>query len=122
MTGVKHGSLAWMTCLVLAVWLGFSAPAGAAQGVTGEGLIVEKDIQKGLLTLKSGVVLQVTPLTKIASAKGKRIALTDLKVAPSMAGGALVGLSGDAMVQYRGRAHAGHVTAYSIQVMGTVPH
>jgi hypothetical protein len=122
MMGGKHGWLGWMACLVLAVLLGMVAPVAAGtRVVTGEGLIVEKNIEKGLVTLHTGVVLEVTALTKIASAQGKRMTVAELAVASSDLRGILP-LRGDAMVRYQGRAQAGRVSVYSIRVMGTVPH
>jgi len=121
MIGGRHGWSGGMACLVLAVGLGFAAPAAAAQVVTGSGLIVEKDVEKGLLTLHTGVVLVVTARTKIASDRGKRITLAELPVAPVVKGG-LLQASGEAMVRYKGSASAGRVSAYSIQVVGKIPH
>ena len=121
MIGGRHGWSVWMACLVLAVGLGFAVPAAAGQVVTGSGLIVEKDVARGLLTLNTGVVLVVTVRTKIASERGKRITLAELAVAPVVKGG-LLQASGDAMVRYKGNSSAGRVSAYSIQVLGAIPH
>ena len=121
MIGGRHGWLAWMACLVLVVGLGFAAPAAAGEVVTGSGLIVEKDVGKGLLTLNTGIVLVVTARTKIVSDHGTRITFAELSVAPVVKGG-LLQASGDAMVRYKGSASAGRVSAYSIQVIGNIPH
>lgn len=122
MIGVKHGSLAWLTCLVLAVGLGLSAPAAGSPVVTGQGLIVEKNVEKGLLTLDTGVVLEVTATAKIISAEGKRITLADLAVASALDRGGMRVAGGDAMVHYKGRSSGGRVSAYSIRVVGRIPH
>ena len=127
MIGGKHGWLGWMVCVALAVWLGFADPAAGTQPVTGEGLIVEKnveqDVTKGRITLDTGVVLEVTARTKITSAQGKRLTLLELPVAQAAgAGGGIIAASGDAMVRYQGMVRGGRLSAYVIQVMGQIPH
>ncbi len=119
MIGHKRGFPRWMACLALAVSLGLAAPAAAGQVVTGSGLIVEKNIAKGLLMLHTGVVLEVGVHTKITSAHGKRIMIGDLVVTCSD-GGAVHALD-EAMIRYKGTERLGQVSAYSIQVVGKIP-
>ena len=86
---------------LVALALAGTAGAAATDAIWGEGLVVEKDVTAGTVTLGGQIVLQVRESTRIVAANGRRITLAELPVARRVSG--LPELSADAMVRYQGR-------------------
>jgi hypothetical protein len=114
----RHRSIVGISALVLAMLLGLAVPS-VAQAASGTGVIVEKDLAMGRLTLHTGVVLEVGDHTRLLSARGRHITLADFEVAPRKFG--LVQVYAPAMVSYAGREHSGVVAATMVRVKGTIP-
>ena len=111
----------WITGIAgiaLGLLVGLAAPP-AAEAASGSGVVVAKDLATGRVKLHSGVVLEVGDHTRLLSAKGKRITLDDLELAPIKFG--LVQAYPPAMVSWEGREHAGVVAATMVRVKGTIP-
>ena len=118
MTRSSHRWIPGIAGLVLALILGLGAPSVAVAG-SGSGLVVAKDLATNRVTLHTGVVLEVGEHTRLLSAKGKRITLDDLELAPTTLG--LVQAYAPAMVSYAGREHEGIVDATMVRVKGQIP-
>jgi hypothetical protein len=119
--GMTSSSQRWIpgiAGLVLALILGLGAPSVAVAG-GGSGLVVAKDLATNHLTLHTGVVLEVGDHTRLLSARGKRITLDDIELAPTILG--IVQRYGPAMVSYEGRERDAIVQVTMVRVQGTVP-
>ena len=114
----RHRWITGAAGLALAMLLGLAAPSMALAS-SGEGVVVEKNLATGRLTLHTGVVIEVGDHTRLLSARGKRITLADFEIAPKKFG--LVQVYAPAMVSYTGRAHSGIVEATMVRVKGIVP-
>jgi len=90
------------------------AGAATADAIAGEGLVLEKNVARGTVTLDGQVVLQVRDSTRILAANGRRITLLELPVARRVSG--LPELSADATVRYSGRRVDGKNLADEIRV------
>jgi hypothetical protein len=101
--------------------LALSGVAGAAStnAISGTGLVVEKDVAQGTVTLDAGVVLQVSESTRIVSADGVRITLAELPVA-RLGGGGLES-SPEATIRYEGRLVGSEKVADEIRAGVQVP-
>ncbi len=117
----RHSRQRWISGiagLALALMLGLAAPS-VALAASGTGLVVEKNLATGRLTLHTGVVLEVGDHTRLLSVHGKRITLADFELAPKKFG--LVQVYAPAMVSFEGRERSGVVEATMVRVKGTVP-
>jgi hypothetical protein len=94
-----------------------SSPAFGKAPATG--VIVDKNFQKSQITLHTGVILQISPGTRIISEKGTRTTFTALQVTEASDG--MVLMKGDALVSYEGRMQGGVVEATTIRVVGSIP-
>lgn len=95
------------------------AGATAADTIAGEGLVLEKNVARGTVTLDGQIVLQVRDSTQILAANGRRITLLELPVARRVSG--LPELSPDATVRYSGRRVNGKNLADEIRVGVQLP-
>jgi hypothetical protein len=98
--------------------LTLAGPA-ASQALSGEALVLEKDVAEGTVTLDGGIVLEVRESTRIIAASGGRITLLGLPVARQVGGG--YEESGDATVRYQARMKSGKKVAEEIEVLGRPP-
>ena len=103
------------------VVLALAGAAGAAtvDAIAGEGLVLEKNVAKGTVTLDGQIVLEVRDSTQILAANGRRITLLELPVARRVSG--LPELSADATVRYRGRRVDGKNLADEIRLRAQLP-
>jgi hypothetical protein len=90
------------------------AGTATAEAIWGEGLVLEKDVAHGTVSLGGQIVLQVRESTRIVGANGRRITLADLPVARRVSG--IAELSADATVRYQGRRVGGENLADEIRV------
>jgi hypothetical protein len=72
-----------------------------AETIEGQALVLAKDVVQGTVTLDGNIVLQVQESTRIVSADGGRIMLTQLPVARSVGG--MFKESEEATVRYEAR-------------------
>jgi len=98
--------------------LTLAGPA-AAETISGEALVLEKDVAQGTVTLDGQIVLEVREDTRIVAANGARITLLGLPVARQVDGG--FEESGDATVRYQARMAGGKKVAEEIEVLGRPP-
>ena len=98
------------------VALALASGSGAADSdaISGEGLVLEKNVAQGTVTLEGQVVLQVRESTRIVGANGQRITLRELPVARRVSG--LIEASSAAAVRYQGRREGGKNLAEEIHV------
>ena len=98
------------------VVLALAGAVGAATGeaISGEGLVVEKNLAQGTVTLSGQMVLEVRDSTRIVARDGRRITLLELPVARRVSG--LPELSADATIRYQGRRVNGKNLADQIRV------
>ena len=103
------------------VVLALAGVAGAARGdaIAGEGLVLEKNVAQGTVTLEGQIVLQVRDSTRILAANGRRITLLELPVARRVSG--LIEASSNATVRYQGRRVGGENLAEEIRVGVQLP-
>jgi len=104
--------------LVVLALAGF-AEAATADAIAGEGLVVEKNVARGTVTLSGQIVLEVRESTQILAANGRPITLLELPVARRVSG--LPELSPDATVRYSGRRVGGKNLADQIRVGVQLP-
>jgi len=95
------------------------AGAAAAETISGEALVLEKDVALGTVTLEGGIVLEVREDTRIIAANGARITLLSLPVARRVSG--LAEESLEATVRYRARMSGGKKVAEELEVLGSPP-
>jgi hypothetical protein len=100
--------------LVVLALAGVVSAAATTEAISGEGLVVGKDVAKGTVTLGGAIVLQVRESTQIVAADGRRITLAELPVARRVGG--LPELSADATIRYQGRRVGGENLADAIRV------
>lgn len=91
-----------------------AAGAATAEAIGGEGLVVEKNLSLGTVTLGGQIVLEVRESTRIVARNGRRITLEELPVARRVSG--LPELSADATIRYQGRRVNGKNLADEIRV------
>ena len=89
------------------------AGAASAETVEGQALVLAKDVVHGTVTLDGQIVLQVQESTRIVSADGGRIMLTQLPVARRHGG--LYQESVEATVRYQARRVGAALIAEEIQ-------
>lgn len=92
--------------------LTLAGPA-TAETVEGQALVLAKDVVHGTVTLDGQIVLQVQESTRIISADGGRIMLTQLPVARRTGGGYTE--SEEASVRYQARRVGNALVAEEIQ-------
>ena len=98
--------------------LTLAGPA-AAETISGEALVLEKNVAQGTVTLDGGIVLEVDEGTRIIAASGGLITLLALPVARQVSGG--YEESGDATVRYQARIRGGKKVAEELEVLGRPP-
>ena len=98
--------------------LTLAGPA-AAETISGEALVLEKNVAQGTVTLEGQIVLQVRDSTRIVAANGRRITLRELPVARRVSG--LIEASAEATVRYQGRRVGGENLAEEIRVGVQLP-
>ena len=91
----------------------------AAETISGEALVLEKDVALGTVTLEGGIVLEVDESTQIVATNGRRITLVGLPVARRVSGLAEESLG--ATVRYQARMVGGKKVAEEIEVLGKAP-
>jgi hypothetical protein len=109
-----------MVVVGLAV-LALTGMAGATTSgaLSGEALVLEKNVALGTVTLEGQIVLHVSESTRIIAANGRRITLAELPVARRVSGG--IEESVEATVRYEARLVAGEKVADEIRVGGMPP-
>jgi hypothetical protein len=105
--------------LITALLILTLAGAAAAETVSGEALVMEKDVTHGTATLEGGIVLQVSESTRILAADGRLITLAQLPVARRVGG--LAEASLDATVRYEARVVSGEYVAEELRVLSSGP-
>ena len=98
--------------------LTLAGPA-AGQTISGEALVLEKDLAKATVTLDGGIVLEVRESTRIVAADGALITLLTLPVARQVSGGYEESLN--ATVRYQARMANGKKVAEELEVLGRPP-
>ena len=98
--------------------LTLAGPA-AAETISGEALVLEKNVAQGTVTLDGGIVLEVREDTRIIAANGARITLLGLSVARQVSGG--FEESPDATVRYQARIVGKKKVAEELEVLGSPP-
>ena len=98
--------------------LTLAGPA-AAETISGEALVLEKNVAQGTVTLDGGIVLEVREDTRIIAANGARITLLGLSVARQGSGGFEAGP--DAAVRSRARGGGRKRGAGEREVLGSPP-
>ncbi len=104
---------------LMALALAGAAGAAATDAIYGEGLVLEKNLARGNVTLEGQIVLQVSDSTRIVAANGRRITLAELPVARRVSG--LIEASSGATVRYQGRRVGGENLADEIRVGVQLP-
>jgi hypothetical protein len=104
---------------LMALALVVSVGAAATDAIYGEGVVVEKNVAQGTVTLEGQIVLEVGESTRIVAANGRRITLAELPVARRVSG--LIEASADATVRYQGRRVGGENLAEEIRVGVQLP-
>jgi len=104
---------------LMALALAGTAGAAASDAIHGEGLVQEKNVAMGTVTLEGQIVLQVRDSTRIVAANGRRITLRELPVARRVSG--LIEASAEATVRYQGRRVGGENLAEEIRVGVQLP-
>ena len=89
------------------------AGAASAETISGEALVLAKDVAHGTVTLDGQIVLQVRESTRIFSADGARIGLAQLPVARLVSGG--FEARPEATVRYQARRDGGALIAEEIR-------
>jgi len=95
------------------------AGAASAETISGEALVLAKDVVHGTVTLNGQIVLKVRESTRILAAGGGRIGLAQLPVARLVSGG--FEESAEATVRYEARVVGGEMVAEEIQAGVEVP-
>ena len=115
MSSVRRCAVVLVTGLLILTLAG----AAASATISGEALVLEKDVAHGTVTLEGQIVLQVKQSTRILDANGRSIALALLPVARRVSGG--FEESAEATVRYEARLVGGERVAEEIQVVGGAP-
>ena len=112
----RHDSKRTLVAALLALGiLGFALPA-LAEDLVGQRVVLEKDLDRGTLTLDGPLVLQVTADTRITDAEGRALTLADVPSAVRTEIGYEV--RGDESVEYEAVRSRGRNLARSIVVRG----